>query len=169
MFRHPWRRLQSNYYYMKALPQSKVLAPEINETHLLESVNSVLEFAMYPGIANCATKMLNGIPCGADVELNETHLHIAKEVAMSLSFFGVTEHFKSSVCLLSWMYGHDVRAEHFRPARVGNYTRLTLEQALTAEEAERFKQVERFDLDLYEFAKEIFLHRLSLTGIPLLP
>ena len=166
MLRHPWNRLQSNYFYMKSIPSSKILGAEINETHLLDSVNSVYEFSAYPGIANCATKMLSGIQCGAAVEVNETHLGIAKEVLSASLFFGLTEYFKTSVCMLSWMYGGDVLPYHFKKAREGNYTRKTMREALSDEQLTAFLHRERFDLSLYDFAEEMFQHRLQLIGCP---
>ena len=166
MLRHPWNRLQRNYFYMKSIPSSKILGAEINETHLLDSVNSVYEFSAYPGIAKCATKMLSGIQCGAAVEVNVTHLGIAKEVLSASLFFGLTEYFKTSVCMLSWMYGGEVLSYHFKKHREGNYVKRTMREALSDEQLAAFLHRERFDLSLYAFAEDIFQHRLQLIDCP---
>ena len=60
-------------------PTTAVLGPEIDVAHLLNTTNNVLDYAIYPGISNCMTKMLNGIQCGENIELTESHLTIAKE------------------------------------------------------------------------------------------
>jgi len=72
-------RIQSGYYYLLANPNTSLFGPEINVGHLLNTTKSVFDFAMYPGISNCATKMLNGIQCGEDIILQESHLATAKE------------------------------------------------------------------------------------------
>ena len=60
LLRHPWDRLQSNFHHYKKVPHSDILSPEINSTHIMEVSNNTYQFSMYPGISNCATKMLNG-------------------------------------------------------------------------------------------------------------
>ncbi len=92
------------------------------------------------------------------------HLRQAKNVLSVMHGVGVTEMFKTSVCLFSWLYGGTVKPEHFRHFRVGDYTRLTMEEALTPQQQQEFLQRERFDLSLYLFAKELVLSRLAATG-----
>ena len=50
--------------------------------------------------------------------------------------------------------------------RVGSYVPQKMEEALSETEIIKFKESERFDLALYEFAVELFLHRQSLTNCP---
>jgi hypothetical protein len=167
MLRHPFNRLQSDYHYIRSKPESGHLGPEINVTHLLESVHSVYEYTAYPGIANCATKMLNGIQCcDSDAVLTDRHLDVAKEVLMAMLWFGITEQFKTSVCLLAWMYGGTPRPRHFRKSRQGIYQRRDMSEEFSDIEAEAFLHRERFDLELYRYAVEIFEHRRQHTGCP---
>jgi hypothetical protein len=168
MLRHPWNRLQSDYYYLKSKPHSEHLGVEINTTHLLSVVHNVYEYTSYPGLSNCATKMLNGIQCAEDFELSEHHLFIAKQVLSAMLWFGITEYFQSSVCQFSWMYGGDPEPLHFSKAREGSYNYQTMQQALNESEQERVISQERFDLQLYEFAVETFLGRVKSTQCPLL-
>jgi hypothetical protein len=171
LLRHPWARLSSDYHYFRTRPTSAHLSPEIDAAHLIKHTHSIYDHALYPGIANCATKMLNGIQCGAvpNPPLNHTHLAIAKDMLMLMIFVGVTEHFKSSVCLMAWMHGGNPQPSHFRPSRQGNYPRQTMEQALTPDELATFTHSERFDLELYAYGRSVFLNRLELSGCPLLP
>ena len=171
LLRHPWARLSSDYHYFRKRPESAHLNPEIDAAHLLAHTHSVFDHALYPGIANCATKMMNGIQCGAvpDPPLNETHLTIAKDMLMRLLFVGITEHFKSSVCLMAWMHGGDPRPEHFRRSRQGEYPRVAMEDSLTSDQLAVFRESERFDLALYEYGQLVFMNRLGLSGCPLLP
>jgi hypothetical protein len=55
--RSPWGRLQSDFYYTRSRLSSSHLGPSLNTQHLLATANTVLEYALYPGIANCATKV----------------------------------------------------------------------------------------------------------------
>ena len=66
--------------------------------------------------------MMNGIQCGEtpDPPLNRTHINRAKQMLMIMIFFGITEHFKSSVCLMAWMHGGDPQPSHFAVSRQGN-------------------------------------------------
>lgn len=79
MLRDPWKRIQSDYYYTRSHPNSGHLGPNMNLTQLLSSTTNIFEYIRYPGISNCATKMLNGYNCGDDITLNEIHLNIAKK------------------------------------------------------------------------------------------
>jgi hypothetical protein len=74
-------------------------------------------FALMAVALNFTLTLSLGIQCAADVPLNDTHLAVAKEVLMSLLFFGITEHFKTSVCQLAWMYGGDPVPKHFTVSR----------------------------------------------------
>ena len=54
LLRHPWRRAISDFNYIRMKPKTQHLSPEINVTDLPDSM---FEYLMYPGIANCATKV----------------------------------------------------------------------------------------------------------------
>jgi hypothetical protein len=57
MMRNPWKRIQSDFHYIRSRPHSGHLGPNINLTSVIFSLNSTLDLALYPGIANCATKV----------------------------------------------------------------------------------------------------------------
>lgn len=168
MLRNPWNRLQSTYQYLLSKPESNMLAPEINNTHMFGSVTSFYEFVMFPGISNCMTKMFNGYQCGQDIELNDRHLDIAKKVLLSMLFVGITEKFKTSVCMMSWMYGGKVESYHFGKFRENVYQRKAINDIFTPIQRFSFLFNERFDIALYDYANSLFEHRLNHTRCPMI-
>jgi hypothetical protein len=163
MLRHPWNRLVSQFHYFLSNPSTDLLAPEIETTVMLQNVTNIRDFITYPGIANCMTKLLNGIQCGVNMDLTEQHGAYARGVLASMAGFGLTEKFNSSVCLFYWMYGGEIRNHYFSSFREGSYEKLPIEKALSKEDIDVFRHSERFDLDLYQFADELFLHRMQMT------
>jgi hypothetical protein len=110
--------------------------------------------------------MINGFQCGQSVTLTQQHLTLAKDALMRSSFVGLQEHFAASVCLFQWtLGGAEVEERHFKTSRVGNYTRLTIQEALTPSERLKFQFSERFDIELYAFAKNLVMQRLGISGI----
>jgi hypothetical protein len=57
MLREPWKRIQSDFHYLQSRHSSGHLGPNLNVSVLLSSVTTVIDYALYPGIANCATKV----------------------------------------------------------------------------------------------------------------
>ena len=110
--------------------------------------------------------MINGFQCGQPVDLTKKHVELAKIALMHASFVGLQEYFPASVCLFQWtMGGANVEERHFRHSRVGNYTRLTIEDALSLEERARFEFSERFDIELYAYVKDLVLSRFRVANI----
>lgn len=169
MLRHPWARIQSDYYYMRAFPETKHLSPEIDVSHVLTTCHSPQDYALYPGVSNCATKIFNGIPCGdASVTLTSEHLEIAKESLMHLLFIGIMEHYRSSLCVFTWMYGGSPSVSTLvtQVIRGGTYPLLSWDD-LDPSFRERFREQESMDLQLYSYAYSLFVDRLALTNCTL--
>jgi hypothetical protein len=159
-----------------------------NETFAGDSVCSVrypaaaiYDYIRVPGVNNCMTKMLNGFQCaqlvspppGVDHELYWSRLLInAKNALQAMAFVGITEHFRSSLCLFAFMYGgeptHTVTRE-----RAGQYnavrrpdSRQVSGEPVDLDQWEHFKDVEKWDLELYDYAlNNLFLPRLLLANI----
>lgn len=167
MFRHPWNRLQSDYHYLRSKPESRHLGEDFNVSELLQRVHGIIDFIKYPGISNCATKMLNGIQCADDVHLNDSHLSVAKTVIDSMLWFGITENYRTSLCQFSWMYGGYPTPFHSNKFREGSYVYLSMEEALSPQEIEIFKFTESYDIAIYEYARDIFEHRRQITRCPM--
>lgn len=168
ILREPFNRLQSDYYYLKSKPESMHLGEEINTTHLLSTVKSLNDYTMYPGISNCATKMLNGIQCGDNIQLNDSHIETAKKVLMAFLWFGITEYFNTSVCQFSFLYGGDPIPLHFTKSRVGNYEYKSKHEVFSSREVEIFNEIHRFDIEVYNFAVHVFLNRVKVTKCPVI-
>jgi hypothetical protein len=161
--RDPWTRGISDYNYILGKPLTKHLSPEQNLTALFPT--DVYNFLMAPGISNCATKMLNGYQCGASVDLTDDHLDTAKQVLSKILFFGLTESFKESLCLFTWLYGGEVRPEHLKQSRQTVYqTSRNIDEVLSVLQKDMFMNTYRYDIELYEFAQEMFYNRYRLTG-----
>ncbi len=84
-------------------------------------------------------------------------------------WFGITEHFRASVCQLAWLYGSKPKPLHFKKSREGNYTAKRIHEVLSEEDIIKFQHNERFDLALYAYAKSIFEERQALSKCPLSP
>jgi len=166
LLRHPWERMQSDYHHTVAHPFTGHLGPNLDVSKVLESVSGPLEYALYPGISNCATKMLNGYHCGDKVKLSEHHLDVAKSVLDNALFVGISEYFKTSICLFSWIYGGTPKEYHFNKFREGNYTHIGIDE-LTESDIKSFRDSERYDLSLYAYALQDFMEKLALTRCPL--
>lgn len=195
LLRDPFERLRSTYFHIINNPSTEILKPHINITQLLYEIKSAhsssssshstsfIKFIKYPGISNCMTKMLNGIACGypglqsahetnsENSFLNETNVYLAKEILQSMLYFGLTDYFKTSVCSLSWMYGGEVKPFHFQKFREGRYNKsdFSIDVLLpTSLDKELFYRIERYDIEVYEYAKKVFMDRLRLTGCPII-
>lgn len=161
--RDPWKRAISDYNYIMNNPNAKHLSPEQNLTALFP-VN-VFTYLMSPGIPNCATKMLNGFQCGENVPLSVDHLDTAKQVLTKILFVGITDYFRESVCLFTWLYGGTVQSFHYQKSRVTNYSTATgIDEILTLSQKQAFLHVYRYDIELYEFALDLFKSRYEGTG-----
>jgi len=55
----------------------------------------------------------------------------------------------------------------YRPHRKGNYTYVSMEEALEEGERHQFLASERYDLSLYSFAASVFMNRLDASGCPI--
>lgn len=163
LLRDPWSRVISDYNYILSKPTTRHLSPEQNLTNLFPT--DVFSYVMTPGINNCATKMLNGFQCGEVVDLTNDHLDIAKQVISKILFVGLTENFKQSLCLFTWMYGGEVAPVHLTKTRQTAYrTSKNIKDVLSPHQRSMFKTAYRYDIELYSFARELFDNRYQLTG-----
>lgn len=110
-----------------------------------------------------------GIQCGdSTTPITVHHLERAKDILMKIHWFGITDYFTSSLCLLSWMYGGDPQPRHLQQSRRGNYSFIPIDIAFNDNEKSLFYFNERFDLQLYAYAEDLFRDRLNVIGCPLL-
>ena len=101
---------------------TSLLEPALLTSTVLQHLDTLYTFIQLPGIHNCATKMLNGIECGNNnIIINHTHIEIAKDILLRFVYFGITEHFHTSICMMSWLYGGSVHPYHFKVWRKGHY------------------------------------------------
>lgn len=161
--REPWQRAMSDYSYILIKPGTQHLSPEQNLTQIFPT--DVFTFAMSPGIPNCATKMLNGFQCGETVDLTDYHIDVAKQVLSKILFVGITENFKESVCLFSWLYGGEASPLHMQKTRqTPHLGSRSMQDVLSPQQRILFNAAYKYDIELYRFARELFMNRYHLTG-----
>ena len=120
-------RTYTNYIYIHTYTctignSTSLLEPTLLTSTVLQHIDTLYTYIQLPGIHNCATKMLNGIECGNNnIHINHTHIEIAKDILLRFVYFGITEHFHTSICMMSWLYGGRVHPYHFKVWRKGNY------------------------------------------------
>lgn len=117
MFRDPRRRLWSAFNYFK---HTNGMPHDLREK-MLNNSNTVKEFAAFPGIAGCQTKMVLGQRCSRNVPLTAAKLQVAKRrLRERFAFIGLTEEWNDSVCLFHAMFGKtpvSVAFQNVRPSK----------------------------------------------------
>jgi hypothetical protein len=125
------------------------------------------DFARWPGVAACQTKMLLGEFCGKKAEIDERlYLEAERRIKSSLAFVGLTEHWNLSICLFHAMFGGSPRSGSFADVRRGSalpkIKRDTIKPVYLHEAVD---EDDPWDTRLYNAAKGIFKNRLAEFGL----
>jgi hypothetical protein len=111
LFRNPSSRVISAYLFDIMFPLGSRsyngTSIEQMKKNIRRANNSILAYALSPGIASCQTKMMIGYNCGEDVPLNANDLDEAKRRLHDLYFFGLTEESEASANLFLAMHFQD--------------------------------------------------------------
>ena len=103
-FRQPSQRLLSGFHHREGGENDSMIAPGMAPA-TRAAMRSACRgdpgaYARWPGIAGCATKMLNGWPCASERALRASDVaravHVVKE---HFAFVGLLEHWATSVCV----------------------------------------------------------------------
>ena len=160
-FRRPAQRLISAY-----LDNRHAWGLRASERSSLKSAApTIAAFARYPGIAGCATKMLAGFDCAANVSLRDgTVLQraLTRLRSNAFAFIGIVEEWEASVCLLHRTLpgysqpliaafrhlGHSVNSHRDIPwlppsARDGEYNESVLEGFVDAADERVYQEARR--------------------------
>ncbi len=101
--------------------------------------------------------------CGVDFEIGEcspSHLRQAKtNLLRSFSVFGLTERFDETVLLVSQVLSWTTRV--YISKKVNNYGVPSL---LSPNTIDKIAELNRFDLELYHFAADLFSERIAALG-----
>lgn len=165
MLRDPRRRLASAFnHYLHSVGM-----PTDMREQMLATVKSVGEYAHYPGISGCQTKMLLGLPCARPIGLTQRHVSKAiRRLQSRFAFVGITDEWDASVCLFHAMFGGapDVTSfQNIRPAadfhnETGNPSRNL------AKDEELMPEDDPLDWQLYQAAVRIFRANQRRFGHP---
>ena len=114
MLRDPRRRIWSAYNYFKHTNGMK----KSKRAEMLASVTSVKEYAAFPGVAGCQTRMLLGRRCNEATTLNAKKMNEAiRRLRTHLVFVGLTDEWNDSMCLFHRMFGGKAVAGSFKNVR----------------------------------------------------
>lgn len=159
LFRDPRVRLYSSF----ASRHAQGMAPK-EKRRLRETVRTVHDYALFPGIAGCQVKMMLGKECAAAYSPNAAGLIEAKRrLVASLGFVGLTEHYDLSVCLLHAMWGGTPQETSFQNVRPTSKF-ATGYNSTDAARHLRFED-DPLDAELYFEARRIFVTRLREHGL----
>ena len=107
--------------------------------------------------------MMLGYKCGEDVPLSDSKLLEAKDNLQAITFFGLTEHYNTSVCLFMRTVGQ-VPLESdfitFRKSRSYDHN-----VAIPPTTLKILQRAEKYDVELYKFAKKLFFERVASSGL----
>jgi hypothetical protein len=80
----------------------------------LKGLKTLEDFASYPGIAGCQTKMIVGQPCAAFYNVSLADVVEAKRrITEDFAFVGIVDYWEESVCLFHRMYGAPIHEHEF--------------------------------------------------------
>jgi hypothetical protein len=119
MFRRPGDRIRSAYNH----DLHAFRMPPRQRNKMLKSVHNSHDFAAWPGVAACQTKMMLGEFCGKKplVEMDEAqYAEAERRLRTGLAFVGITEHWDLSICLFHAMFGGVPRPGSFANTRRGD-------------------------------------------------
>lgn len=161
ILRDPLERLSSYYYFTKISKNDDYIHPDYK---LSESL-SLIQFTSLHRMQNAQTRSLAGMWLGRLypilnlVKLDFVLLLLAKRnLKYRYSCFGLHEQFELSLTHVQKALGFEkllTQQDHYQPSFKKPLSELE------AGEVEALKAANRLDLELYEFAKELFQQRLS--------
>lgn len=173
IFRDPLKRMVSAYIFTGMMVPLALTPSSRNKIMHARSMNysmPIQEYAALPGIPACATKMILGMPCGADPEppLMQKDLDEAKRrVREDFLFVGLTEEADATEKLFLAMFNGNMKLEqsfatvfHRKNKKTTQEDQLKLEYNLTSTGWK-----DNFDGGLYDEVKRIFYHRCQQYNV----
>lgn len=158
IFREPVARLRSSFM-VKEFPGGNE-----QEKAAAKSTTSLKSYVALEGISNCMTKMILGRTCTDKTPITESEIELAKTRLVHLDFIGITEHYKTSVCLFYKTFGGGVPTD-------ADFTIVKKNPAydpksfLSPDDQNAAQQSEFADISLYNAALGLFQQRLAEHGM----
>jgi len=161
ILRNPINRLRS------AFVDRQYPSGNIEQKALAKQTQNIIEYSKLEGISNCQVKILLGRSCTDTKEVTSSDLEVARTRLTAVDFFGISEYYNTSVCLLFKTFG-GAPADHDFTVVKKSTAYNPEKYPLADEELEVVKKSEEIDLQFYEFAKQVFFDRLTQQNQPLL-
>ena len=169
--RHPIDRAISWYYWIKDLKRTDLFRRHPLRNYA-DSV-SIKEFYENRSHSNEQTRYLSGAMSNSlykiwrSETLDRWHLKRAKEHLEACTCFGLLEHFDTSIALFQKTFNWNERID--APRRRKTRNRPTLEEIrdIAPSVITELQDYHQLDLELYDFAKNLFRERLSAAGLTL--
>lgn len=179
LFRDPRRRLVSGWNDNKhSYSMGTYNSPRgpIDEVAVMRNTTqTVEEYAAWPGIGGCQTKMLLGDDCSVPLNITEALFDEAHRRLLNMPFVGLTDAFNASVCLFHHMHGGVPEEYMFTThSRSGEGLLKKKNKLLQCKVGYRLPRdtwkrlptdIDPVDFRLFNAAKTIFAARLQRHGL----
>lgn len=163
LLRDPIERAISYYYYVKRQRPKKYEHPSYKSAiklDLKDFYQTGYNHVYQTGYDNVQTKMLSGIQSKNVQKCNQQMLEKAqKNLANSFAVCGITERFKETVELLNFTFNWQIDTSNLLSKKVNKQRPKSTD--LSTETLASLKESHQFDLQLYDFAVQLFEKQLE--------
>jgi hypothetical protein len=168
MLRAPAERLISAFYYQQYNGQRMHRPQGFDHVGMTErferEVHTIVDYARFPGIASCTTKMMLGHYCASPVVLTEEDLAEAKRrLREEFVFVGMTAEWSRSISLFHTQFG-ELRVKPIELVKI-NAGRHHAKYEAARLQLLASGWTDRFDTELHDEAKAIFESRCEMYGL----
>eukprot|EP00730_Choanoeca_flexa_P019476 TRINITY_DN9515_c0_g1_i4.p1 TRINITY_DN9515_c0_g1~~TRINITY_DN9515_c0_g1_i4.p1 ORF type:complete len:362 (+),score=33.52 TRINITY_DN9515_c0_g1_i4:100-1185(+) len=161
MFRDPRSRLWSAYNFgLHANGMHNKLRREMRA-----AVKTPRDFARWPRIGSCQTKMMLGHQCASDYNITEVLFQKAVQRLQNFAFIGITDDWDSSVCLFHAMFGGPLLESFFKNIRNTSESKNHQSYHQQAYGDQLSVEDDPYDWRLYLEAVRIYFDRLHKYGL----
>jgi hypothetical protein len=163
LLRDPIKRTISYYHYARRVP-AHYCYELINQQHL--SIVDFVTSGRDPMVDNAHTRLLCGLESGQEIGVGQCTremLAAAQENLARLTVFGLAEEFDTTLILLQHGFGWQKLA--YAPQNVADVR--TTRQPVSPDTLAAVADVNRFDVELYAYARELFQARVQQLGASL--
>ncbi|KCV68730.1 hypothetical protein H696_05016 [Fonticula alba] len=161
LLRHPLGRLRSAFHHGRHMDGA-----EDADKIAAQSTTTVEQYARYPGVRGCQTKMLLGQRCAARKRLTTEDVNKARANIDQLFFLGLTEHYNTSICMFFLQMGQIPIDSDFASVRTNPAYDRTARLPVEAERS--ILETDSIDHILYTHARKEFRRRVEAAGLTVL-
>ena len=169
MFRDPYLRMLSGYYYnlhdCQKLNPKKIRDREVSKDFYAKHENDLIFLKSYfECVQHMSYRMVHGINVYKPTKIpNQSH-DVTKKIIQSIKYFGLQDKWSTSICLFHRMFGGDCLKIEFHNARPGsNDKKFTREVAFRM----MYEKEKEFDHWLFQYVHDVFFQRLIYYDVNL--